>query len=307
MATARELRGLLTFLVTPTTADGAIDADRLCGLADEQIAAGVDGLTLFGSTGAIGSFTEAERCFAAEALVRHVAGRATVTIGTGAVTTAEAVRLSRHAEKIGADAVLVVPITYWILTDDELLAHYRAIAGSIGITVMLYNNPRLTGVDLTPAVIGKLVETANIRAIKEACPDMMRVSVLTRHLAGRIRVFAGRDGGAFEQMMTGAEDWGSGLASIVPHHCLALYRLVRAGDIAAARALWLKMTPFTEFVTGKGLVRSCATAFEIMGKPVGKPRLPIQALDAADTKRLETLFAEMGAPPAPRELARAAE
>jgi len=304
---ASELRGLLTFLVTPTKADGAIDGDRLCGLADEQIAAGVDGLTLFGSTGAIGSFTEAERRVAAETLVRHVAGRATVTIGTGAHTTAEAVRLSLHAEKVGADAVLVVPITYWLLTDDELLAHYRAIAGAIGITVMLYNNPRLTGVDLTPGVVGKLVETPNIRAIKEACPDMMRVSVLTRHLAGRMRVFAGRDGGAFEQLMTGAEDWGSGLACIVPRHCLAMYRLIRAGDIAAARALWKEMTPFVEFVTGKGLVRSCSTAFEILGKPVGKPRAPIQALNAADAKRLETLFAELAPPPALAKLAQAAE
>ena len=73
-------------------------------------------------------------------------------IGTGAITTAEAVRLSQHAEAVGADAILVVPITYWLLTDDELLAHYGTIARSVRLPMMLYNNPRLTGVDLTPPV-----------------------------------------------------------------------------------------------------------------------------------------------------------
>ncbi len=307
MTKANEPRGLLTFLVTPTTADGSIDAVRLCSLADEQIAAGVDGLTLFGSTGAIGSFAEDERRAAAEALVRHVAGRVPVMIGTGAITTAEAMRLSQHAEATGADAILVVPITYWLLTDDELLAHYRAIAGSVRLPMMLYNNPRLTGVDLTPPVVAKLAAVDNIVAIKEACPDLMRVSVLSRQLAGRIRVFVGRDSTAFESLMIGAEDWASGLATMIPHHCVELYRLVRRSEIAAARDLWQRMTPFTDFVMAKGLVRACHSALELTGRPVGKPRPPILPLSAEDAQRLRQLRAELGDLPGRGELAAAAE
>jgi 4-hydroxy-tetrahydrodipicolinate synthase len=304
-ATVTEPRGLLTFVLTPTKADGAIDGERLCRLADEQIAAGVNGLTLFGSTGAIGSFAEPERKEAAEILVRHVKGRVPVMVGTGAITTAEAVRLSQHAEAVGADSILVVPITYWLLNDAELLAHYKTIAGAVRLPMMLYNNPRLTGVDITPDVVGQLAAVENIVAIKEACPDLMRLSVLCRQLKGRIRVFAGRDSSAFESLMIGAQDWASGLTSIVPEHCVALYRLVRAGEIEAARALWLRMTPFVDFVMGKGLVRACHTAFEIMGKPAGTPRPPIQALGAEDAKRLETLMASLGDPPA-RQMPRAA-
>ena len=307
MGNARDLRGLLTFLVTPTTADGSIDADRLCSLADEQMAAGVDGLTLFGSTGAIGSFAEDERRVAAEVLVRHVAGRVPVMIGTGAITTAEAVRLSQHAEAAGADAILVVPITYWLLTDDELLAHYRTIAQSVRLPMMLYNNPRLTGVDLAPPVVAKLATIDNIVAIKEACPDLMRVSVLSRQLAGRIRVFAGRDSTAFESLMIGAEDWASGLANMIPYHCVELYRLARRGEVAAARDLWQRMTPFTEFVMAKGLVRACHSAFELAGRPVGKPRPPILPLSAEDAQRLEQLRAELGDLPGRGKLAAAAE
>lgn len=300
-----EPKGLLTFVLTPTKADGAIDGDRLCRLADEQIAAGVNGLTLFGSTGAIGSFAEPERKEAAEILVRHVKRRVPVMIGTGAMTTAEAVRLSQHAEAVGADSILVVPITYWLLNEAELLAHYKTIAGAVRLPMMLYNNPRLTGVDLTPDVVEQLAAVDNIVAIKEACPDLMRVSVLSRRLQGRIRVFVGRDSTAYESLMIGAEDWASGLASIVPRHCVALYSLVRTGEIEAARALWLRMTPFVDFVMAKGLVRACHTALEIMGQPAGKPRPPIQALGAEDAKRLETLWTALGEPPA-RQAPRAA-
>ncbi len=171
----------------------------MCGLADEQIAAGTDGVALFGSTGAVGSFA------AAEALVYHVAGRVPVMIGTGAITTAEAIRLSRHADEIGADAILVVPITYWLLTDDEILAHYRAIAGSVRLPLILYNNPRLTGVDLTPPIVEKLAGIENITAIKESCPDLMRTAALSRHLGDRIDIFAGRDSAALEALLVGAK------------------------------------------------------------------------------------------------------
>ena len=142
---------------------------------------------------------------AAEALVYHVAGRVPVMIGTGAITTAEAIRLSRHADEIGADAILVVPITYWLLTDDEILAHYRAIAGSVRLPLILYNNPRLTGVDLTPPIVEKLAGIENITAIKESCPDLMRTAALSRHLGDRIDIFAGRNSAALEALLVGAK------------------------------------------------------------------------------------------------------
>ncbi len=300
----KDMHGVVSFLLTPTTADGSIDGARLCSLADEQIAAGIDGLTLFGSTGAIGSFTEDERRGAAEVLVRHVAGRVPVMIGTGAMTTAEAVRLSRHAEQAGADAVLVVPITYWLLTDEELLAHYRSIAGAIRLPLMLYNNPRLSGVDLQPHVVAQLVQTPNIGAIKEAAPDLMRVSILAQMLPGRLRIFAGRDAAAFEAMMLGAEGWTSGLANITPRHCVELFRLVRGGEIDAARALWHRLSPIATFTRDKGLVRACHTACEITGRPAGRPRPPIGVLSREDAKRLEALMTALGdVTPAPRKVA----
>jgi 4-hydroxy-tetrahydrodipicolinate synthase len=124
----------------------------------------------------------------------------------------------------------------------------------------------------------------------------MRTAALSRHLGDRIDIFAGRDSAALEALLVGAKHWASGLATIVPHLCVALYRYVQSGDIAAARALWRRMAPFADFVMTKGLVRACHTMLEVMGRPAGQPPAPIQRLSAADAQRMEQLAIELGEP-----------
>lgn len=289
----RECKGLFTFLATPTRHDGSIDLARLNEIADDQIAAGVDGVTLFGSTGGIGLFAEEERKEAAASLVEHVAGRVPVMVGTGAMTTAEAIRLSHHAQQVGADIVLVVPITYWLLNEDEIIGHYSAIASEVTLPVMLYNNPRLTGVDIVPAVVARLAQIPNIVAIKEAAPDLLRVAVLRRTVRGSMRVFAGRDVIAFEAMMLGARDWASGITNIVPEYCVKLYRLISLDKRDEACALWRAMLPLVSFAMEKGLVRACHTSFEIGGRPIGAPRSPLRPLSAEDARTLGILISEL--------------
>ena len=129
MATNKTLRGVFSFSVTPTTDDGGrIDHDRLRQFLDFQIEQGVHGIAVFGSTGSNGSFSEEEKRETMKVAVKHVNGRVTLIFGTGAITTAEAVRQSKFAEEAGADGLLVVPITYWPLAENEVYEHYEAIA-----------------------------------------------------------------------------------------------------------------------------------------------------------------------------------
>jgi 4-hydroxy-tetrahydrodipicolinate synthase len=291
----RSVGGLLTFLVTPLTKDQSIDERRLCSLADEQIAAGVDTLTLFGSTGAIGSFTEEERKRAAEVLVKHVAGRIPVMIGTGAISTAEAVRLAEHAERIGADAILVVPISYWILNDSELQAHYTTIAQSVKIPLCIYNNPGLTGIDIKPHLIAQLAKIANVYGVKESSPELARISQTKRLVGDRLKVFAGRDNSAFEGLRLGADGWASGAANIVPSACRSILELsrdpLRMNDM---RAEWVRYHPLLDFCISKGLIRACYSAMDILGRPVGSPRRPLMALPADERAQLEKLIRDLG-------------
>jgi len=150
-----QLRGVLTALATPFTADGTIDEASLRILVNRSIAGGVHGVVACGSTGEFSTLSSSERRLVVEIVVDQVAGRVPVIAQTGATSTAEAVRLSRHAQSAGADVVMTVAPYYEPLTIDETLSYLRAVAGSVDIPVMLYNLPVATGVDLDPDTDGR--------------------------------------------------------------------------------------------------------------------------------------------------------
>ncbi len=289
----QKLRGLVAFAVTPVANGGEVDEIRLRRLLDTLIEAGVDGVTVLGSSGALGSFSEAERMRIAEVAVRHVARRAAVTVGTGAITTAETVRLSQHAEQIGADAILVVPINYWPPTEAEIEEHYAATAGSVRIPLCVYNNPRLSGVDLQPALIARIARIGNVRYLKESSPDPGRIAEV-RRLVPTMVVSAGRDAQLLEALGRGAQGWHSAIANVLPHQCVRLFRFVRGGDMAAASELFQRILPLTNFAVSQGLVRSLHTAFDILGEPVGHPRPPLRLLAGAERDELIRLLNEVG-------------
>ncbi|HSJ99373.1 MAG TPA: dihydrodipicolinate synthase family protein, partial [Myxococcota bacterium] len=229
------LGGLVAFAATPTAGGEGVDEPRLCALLDELVAAGVDAVTVLGSTGALATFDERERMRIAAAAIAHVDRRVPVMVGTGAMTTAEAVRLARHAEDAGADAVLVVPLAYWRLADHELLEHYHRIAGAVRIPVGIYNNPRLTLTDLQPQLIARIARRDNVRYLKESSADPERIARV-RSLAPQLQVAAGRDSQALEALRAHPVAWYSGIANIIPRQCVALFGHCRAGDFEAAAA-----------------------------------------------------------------------
>lgn len=285
----RALDGLIVFSITPLREDETVDEPRLQSHLDDLIAQGADGIALFGSTGAIGSFSEAERKRVAEVGIAHVAGRVPVMVGTGAISTAEAVRLSAHAQGCGAAAVLVVPISYWLLTEAELLAHYAAIDAAVSIPMALYNNPRLTGNDLVPGLVARLCELPNVRYLKESAPDVRRVSEVKRLVGDRLKVFAGRDDSVLEALALGADAWASGCANFMTRSCRDLLHAVEGGN---ATEVERPLHRLIEFAMSKGLVRTCHEALSIMGRPAGAPRRPILPLSPADRARLSALIAE---------------
>ena len=281
--TTKEMRGVIAFSITPLAADQSIDEKRLLSHMDDLIEGGVDGITLFGSTGAIGSFTEAERRRVVEIALPHVAGRVPVMVGTGAISTAEAVRLSRHAQELGAAAALVVPISYWLLNEAELLGHYSAINDAISMPLAVYNSPRLTGIDMQPAFIARLAELSNVKYLKESSPDLLRVAQVKRATGGKLKVFAGRDDTVLEAMQVGADAWASAVANFMPGTCHRLFAMLKdPARQAQARELEAAIHPLTDYALTKGLVRTCHDALTVLGKPAGAPRRPILPLGDAD-------------------------
>ena len=292
----KRLRGVFSFTATPTRDDGAtIDLDRLRTHLDWQIENGVHGIAVLGSTGSNGSFTEKEREELIKAATKHINGRVPLMAGTGSITTDEAVRMSRFAEDVGADAVIVVPITYWPLTDGEVYEHYSRIAKAIKIPVVIYNNPGTTGVDIKPPLLARLAEIDNIVGVKESSGDLSRITQIRMLTKGKMTIFHGWEPITLQGFCAGAEGWCPGLPNVLPRECVELFDLcVEKKDLGSAQQLFDRMFPICKLMGDTGYIRVVHTALELMGRSVGPPRRPLRMLDAEHRAQLVSILQDLG-------------
>ncbi len=293
---AERFQGVFAFILTPTKDDGnALDLDALRRFIDFQIETGVAGITVFGSTGGIGSYSEEERKTVIETAAKHINGRVPLVAGTGSAQTPESVRLSKFAQDVGADAVLIVPITYWPLTDDELFGHFEQIAGAVRIPVGIYNNPGTTGVDIKPPVVARIAEIDNVGFVKESSGDMTRITQISRLTKGSISILNGWDACTPAAIAAGVNGWFAGSCCIMPKQCVELFDLgTKKKDLDAMRAYFEPMSPISDFMGAKGYIRVAHTACELLGRPMGPPRRPLRSLGKADSEHLAGLLNNLG-------------
>jgi 4-hydroxy-tetrahydrodipicolinate synthase len=287
-----QLRGVLTALATPFTEDGNIDQALLRALIDRSIAGGVHGVVACGSTGEFSALSGDERRLVVETVVGHVAGRLPVIAQTGATSTAEAIRLSRHAQSAGADVIMPVAPYYEPLTIDETLSYLRAVAGAVDIPVMLYNLPAATGVDLDPDTVGALArETQNIRYIKNTTVDMAQTVRLIHNHGDVISTFVGWDSLLLSALAEGAAGVMAGTANVVPAELVAVYDAVSAGNLGQAREAWARVYPLIDAIMAQPFIPAVKAGLAAAGFPAGKPREPAAGLNPAAATRIAELAA----------------
>jgi 4-hydroxy-tetrahydrodipicolinate synthase len=214
--------------------------------------------------------------------------------------------LAEFAEDAGADGALVVPITYWPLTDNEIYGHFEAIAKSVSIPVGIYNNPGTTGVDIKPALIARIADIDNVGFVKESSGDMSRITAIRQHTGGSISILNGWDASTPQVIAAGVDGWFAGSCSIMPAQCVELFNLgYRQRDMDRMRAYFEPMYPICEFMGAKGYIRVAHSACEILRHPMGPPRRPLRMLEAADRVHLEGLLAKLTAANMPSPIGRA--
>ena len=283
-----KFRGTYTVLITPLSADGRqVDVPALKRLVNWQIEEGIHGLIPLGSTGEFLSLTRDERQLVIETCIATAAKRVPVLIGTGAEWTDECVSLSKEAQTMGADGVMIIPPFYSSPTPDELFEHYRAVGEAISIPIMIYNNPATANVDLTPPIVERLSHIDNCCYIKESTLEVTRVRDIIDLCGDRMTVFAGILG--YESFWLGAQGWVAVCSNLIPKMSARLFELVADDkNMDEALALYKKMLPIVKWVGGHRYVAASKDALGMMGLAVGKPRaprLPLPAADAADLKR----------------------
>jgi 4-hydroxy-tetrahydrodipicolinate synthase len=186
--------GSYTVTVTPFTPGGTeIDYPAWRGFLDWQLASGVPGIIILGTTGEFLTLTDDERGAFVEATVKHIAGRIPVLVGTMNAYTPNAVRYSRQAQDLGADGLMIIPPYYYTPTDDEIFNYYKAICDAVDLPIMLYNNPFTSNVDMPAKLVGRLAKAfEQVRYIKEASQRIERIHAIIVESDGLMNVWAGQ-------------------------------------------------------------------------------------------------------------------
>ena len=295
-----DLHGILAAVPTPFTPDAAgVDEPVLRAHAERLVTAGVHGLVTTGSTGEFSTLTPQEYRRVVEAYVEVAGGRVPVVAGIGALSTSGAIELAQHAERVGADAIMLLPPFYGGVDLATLRAFLTAVAGSISIPVVYYNIPASTGTRLSAAEIAGLADIPGLDYLKDTSGDAVALTELLLAHGDRIKAFNGWDTLTFYGLAAGAKASVWGAANIVPQLAVQLWEtLAVKADLVAAREQWRHLWAISDFLESVDYVAGVKAGLEIVGHPAGPARPPVQPLPAAERERFARILEAAGQVPA---------
>ncbi len=242
MTVKTSFKGSFTALVTPFN-NGSLDEKAFRSLVDWQIDEGTHGLVPVGTTGESPTLSHAEHNQVVEWCIDQAKGRVPVIAGTGSNSTREAIELSQHAEKAGADAVLVVTPYYNKPTQEGLYQHFKAINDAIGIPIIIYNIPARSVIDMSVDTMTRLFELKNIAGVKDATANVLRVSQQRAAMGEGFNQLSGEDGTCIGFMAHGGHGCISVTSNVAPRLCSEFQEACLKGDYAAALKLQDKLLP----------------------------------------------------------------
>jgi 1-pyrroline-4-hydroxy-2-carboxylate deaminase len=284
-------KGVFPAVTTKFTEDGALDHEEMARCFGLQIAAGCDGLIVCGSLGEGPMMSHDER-LAVLRTAQSVVGKRPVLMTIADPGTREGCALAQKAAKAGAAGLMVVPSLVYHTDERETVATLRAVAAAGDLPVMIYSNRIAYRVDVTPAIMEELAEDARFVAIKDSCDDIRRITEIINRLGNRYAVFTGVDNLALEALSVGAVGWVAGLVCAFPEETVALYRLLQAGRMREALALYRWFRPLLDLDVSTYLVQNIKLAEAIAIGSNDRVRLPRQPLTGARRAAVERIVRE---------------
>ena len=286
-------RGSAAALPTPMRA-GEIDFEAFERLIDRQIAAGTNALVVCGTTGEPASLSPREREWLVECALRRAGGRVPVIVGTGSNDTRAALALTAQAAAAGADAALAVTPYYNKTTQAGLLRHFTMLADASDIPLILYNVPARTGVNLLPETAAALARHPNICGLKEASGNISQIAALARLCGEGFAIYSGNDDMTLPVLALGGQGVISVAADVCPARMAELCERFFAGDIAAARAIQLRLHPLFEALFSEVNPIPVKAALNLLGLCRDELRLPLVSASRETREALHAVLAELG-------------
>ncbi len=287
-------KGAFVAIVTPFK-DGRVDEDALRALIDFQIEQGTHGIVPCGTTGesATLSFEEHERVV--EITVEHVNKRVPVIAGTGSNNTEEAIRLTRHAKRVGADGVLMISPYYNKPTQEGLFKHFEKVAASVDIPIILYNIPGRTAVNMEPSTIERLSRIDNIVGVKEASGSIKQIMEIIARCGDNFSVLSGEDYITYPLLCVGGKGVISVVSNIAPGDMASMCNFALEGKWSEARELSYKLLPLCNVLFCETNPVPVKTALAMMGKiSSDEVRLPLVPLSQENRNKVQTALKEYG-------------
>lgn len=288
-------KGAGVAIVTPMFEDGSVNYDKLKEILEEQIASETDAIIICGTTGESATMSEKEHSEVIKFAVDTVAKRIPVIAGTGSNCTQTAIELSKQAEEDGADALLLVTPYYNKATQNGLIAHYKAIAESVSLPIILYNVPSRTGCNILPetaAYLGKNVE--NIVAIKEASGNISQVAKLKALAGDSLDIYSGNDDQVIPLLSLGGIGVISVLSNVAPKFTHDMVMKYLEGDHETALNMQLEVLPLIDALFCEVNPIPVKAAMNLMGKEVGPLRAPLTVMEDAHQQKLAQVMKDFG-------------
>jgi len=290
-----KIHGIIPPVATPMLANEDLDLPRLKWFLDHLITSGVHGVFVLGTNSEFYAMDEREKQEVIATAVEHVKGRVPVYAGTGAETTREAIRLTKMAEKEGADGVSVITPYFVLPNQQEIYDHYRRIAENTSLPVVLYNNPATCGgVKIDVETVARLAEIPNILAVKDSSGDLQNTIEYLRVVPERFSVLMGRDTLIYPAMIFGARGAVPATGNIAPKILVDIYESFVRGDQAASLAAQRKLNPVRMALTLGTAPGGVKAALQALGMSIGPSRSPVAALPADKMQKMKAALQSAG-------------
>lgn len=277
----KDIKGIIVPILTPMREDETVCREELVRQIERMIGAGVHGIFVFGTNGEGYILSYEEKCRILETTVDAVNGRVPVYAGTGCISTAETIRLSRQAQSIGADVLSIITPSFAAASQQELRCHYEKVAAAVDLPILLYNIPARTGNALAPATVRELSRVPNIVGAKDSSgnfDNILQYIEQTRDAAQPFTVLSGNDSLILWTLLAGGKGGIAGCANVFPETMVGIYEAFVSGDLAGARRLQDSIRPFRNcfrFGNPNTIVKA---AVRELGYPVGPCRAPFNSL-----------------------------
>lgn len=282
-------KGCGTAIATPFTEDG-VNFEEFGKLLEDQIANEVDAIIVCGTTGESATMSEEEKKEVIKFAIDKVNKRTKVVIGTGSNNTTSAIKMSKYAEEAGADALLVVTPYYNKTTQKGLVAHYKAIAESVSLPIIMYSVPSRTGVNITPETCLELSKIENIVAIKEASGNISQVAKIASLCKDNLDIYSGNDDQVIPLLSLGGKGVISVLSNVMPKYTHEMVHKYLDGDVKEASKMQLDVLDLIDALFCEVNPIPVKYALNLMGYNFGKPRMPLIELSDSNKEKLKEIM-----------------